>query len=80
MATQQVTFQAECCTNLQADMVRDDYGVPGSHVWYSAENIDYADSTVDIAGVTVRLDELPKELQNALLELACEEIQEGKWE
>lgn len=79
-ATQSVTFTVECSAKLEASMVRSDYGVQGSPVWYQAEDIEYAEFTVDISGVSVRLDALPKDLRDALLESAIEAVDDGEWE
>ena len=79
MSQQTVSFTVECDATLQARMVRSDYGVPGSPVWYEPEDVMWADYTVDILGVTVRLDALPMELRDVLLELAEEALDDG-WE
>ena len=80
MAVQTVKINLEVYVRLQANMVRSDYGVPGSPVFYEAEDIDFADYTVEIEGVECELKLLPKELQDVILELAEEQSRKGDWE
>lgn len=79
-ATQTVKFTVECSASIEASAHWDDYGVPGSPRWISYEPEDFADSTVDIAGVTCKLSELPKDLRDELYHWAIEELKEDKWE
>lgn len=62
-----------------ATMVQDDYGVPGSPVWWSPEDIELEEVT--ILGVTFsgkkELDTLPDKLVEALYEMV-DDIEE--WE
>jgi hypothetical protein len=80
MATQRVEFDTLVSATLTASMVQTDYGVPGSPVWYEPEDIEFADYTVCIAGVEVKLKDLPKSLVDALLEEAVAESENGEWE
>lgn len=49
-------------------------------VYENREDIyDFADLSVDIAGVKVLLIDLPKELQDAILEVAMENVDERAW-
>jgi hypothetical protein len=47
-----------------------DYGVPGSPVWYEVEDPEV--ESVSILGVDVMFKELPKVLQETILELSYE--------
>jgi len=58
-------------------VVRNDYGVPGSPVWYEPEDIEVV--SVEILGVEVKFDSLPLDLQNEMLTLA-DEIDTNEWE
>lgn len=80
MYYQTVECELECFVSIEAKGQLTDYGVPGSPVWTEYEPVDFADLTVDIAGVTVKLSELPEELRNAILESAYENIDDDKWE
>lgn len=53
-----------------ADLVRSDYGVPGSPVWYEPENIEIEE--IVIMGVAVKEKYLPVDLTYKILELADE--------
>ena len=79
-AQQTVSFQVDVGATIEARMVRGDYGVPGSPVWYDAEDHDFADLVIDIAGVNVAVKALPKELHDAILDIAAEECDDRKWE
>lgn len=52
------------------DMVRSDYGVPGSPVWFEPENIEIDE--IEILGVDVKAKDLPSDLVNALHALSEE--------
>ena len=80
MYSQSVTFEVECYAVIDARGELTDYGVPGSPAWTDYEVSDWGDSTVDIAGVTVKLSELPETLQNALWDAAIEAVDDDKWE
>ncbi len=80
MANQTIECSVLLNATLTASMVRSDYGVPGSPLWMQPEDIEFADYTVCIAGVEVQLKDLPKVLQNALLEEAVEASEYGEWE
>jgi hypothetical protein len=53
-----------------ADMVQDDYGVPGSPVWEEPDNVEVAG--VEILGVDVPFASLPDALQNEIMNLSYE--------
>lgn len=80
MARQTVTVNIDVTVELESNMVRSDYGVRGSPVWYEAEDIDFAYLTIDFENVTVKLSELPKELRENILEWAAEQSENGEWE
>jgi len=65
--TQTVSFTIDIDAALTAKMVRNDYGVPGSPVWYDAEDHDFADLTITIAGVDIAIKDLPPVLRDAIL-------------
>jgi hypothetical protein len=79
MATQRVEFDTLINATLSARMERTDYGVPGSPVWYEAEDIEF-DLTINIAGVDVEIKDLPKVLRDALLDEAINVTESGEWE
>ena len=80
MYYQLVECELECFVSIEANWQLTDYGVPGSPVWTEYEAVVFADLTIDIAGVTVKLSELPEELRNAIWESAYENIDDDKWE
>jgi hypothetical protein len=53
-----------------ANMVRSDYGVRGSPVWYEPEDHDV--ESISILGIDVNINDLPDALQNAIMELTQE--------
>lgn len=79
LANQTVSFQIDVGAIIDAQMVRSDYGVSGSPVWYQPEDHDFADFVIDIAGVNVSIKALPIELRNAILECAIESCDDDKW-
>ena len=79
MARQTATFDVSVTALLEANMVRFDYGVPGSPVEYEPEDIKFADLSIEIEGVSVLLADLPKELRDVLLGLAQGQSEEGEW-
>lgn len=60
-----------------ATMVRDHYGVPGSPVWWTPENITIEE--VEIGDEIFSEKQLPKKLVDDLYELA-DEIDDWDWE
>lgn len=80
MVQQSVSFALECKATISARMVREDYGVSGSPVWYSPEDIDFCDAKVWFDDVEVSLKDLPDNLQDKLLSLAIEESEYNEWE
>lgn len=79
-ARQTVDFTVECTASIEATGQMNDYGVPRSPRWMEYDPKDWGDYTVDIAGVTVKLVDLPEELRKALWDCAMEEIEEDGWE
>lgn len=79
-ATQTVTIDAEIVVNISARMVKDDYGVPGSPVFLTDVDHDWADDTIEIYGVKVKIKELPEALRNAIWDEAVELRDFDKWE
>ena len=57
-----------------ANMIRNDYGVPGSPVWYEPE---ITDTDIEINGVKVKVKDCPDELYEMAAEAA---IEKGEWE
>lgn len=53
-----------------ANMERNDYGVPGSPIWYEPQDIEV--TMIEILGVEVAFEALPKELQSEVLAMAAE--------
>lgn len=56
--------------DFEADMERNDYGVPGSPVWYEPLDIEIVNLT--ILGVDVDINKLPSDLQNEIYKLGDE--------
>lgn len=79
-ATQSISVEITLEASIEARQYQTDYGVPGSPRWTEYEPQDWADYTVDIAGVTVKLVELPETLRLALWDCAVEGINDDKWE
>lgn len=79
MALQTVTAEIEVMATLEAKGELDHYGVAGSPVWTTYTPITWGDFTVDIAGVTVKLSELPDVLKDAIWNYVVEEIDDDKW-
>lgn len=77
MALQTVTAEIEVTATIQG---RGEWDEDWQGRFYAYEPVDWADLTVDIAGVTVKLSELPAALKNALWDCLMEEIEDGKWE
>ena len=80
MYHQTVTIELECQSEIKATGNWEDYGVPGSPRWMQYEPVDFSGLTIDIAGVTVALKDLPIELRNAIWKLAYEASHDGEWE
>lgn len=78
--TQTVSIDAEINVNVSCRMVKDDYGVPGSPVWLADVDHDWADNTIEIYGVKVKIKELPEALRNAIWDEAVELVDFDKWE
>lgn len=70
MASRYVDLALSCTVRCSARMVRNDYGVPGSPVWYEPEDIK-CDDTVEIEGVEVKLSVLPEQLQALIRDMAA---------
>lgn len=79
-ATQTITREIEFTASIDAKETRADYGVPGSPVWTEYDPYGWSDYTVDIAGVTVKLSELPETLRNALWDVAVDALDDNGWE
>lgn len=79
-ARQTVDFTVDCSGTIEATGQMTDYGVPSSPRWMEYEPKDWGDYTVDIAGVTVKLVDLPEELRNALWDSAMDGIDDNAWE
>ena len=79
MALQTVTAEIEVTATLEAKGEIDHYVVPGSPVWTTYTPITWGDFTVGIAGVTVKLSELPDVLKDAIWNYVVEEIDDNKW-
>jgi hypothetical protein len=60
----QVTFRAR--------MVRNDYGVPGSPVWYEPDDTECEIVTLTMLGIDVDVTKLPADLRDAIYALAGE--------
>lgn len=69
MASKTAEIYLDVRVDCTARMVRNDYGVSGSPVWYEPEDIE-CDETVEIEGVRVKLSVLPKELQDIICDRA----------
>lgn len=57
-----------------ANMERNDYGVSGSPVWYEPQDVEVI--SIEVLGVEVAFESLPKELQDEVLAMA----EECDWE
>lgn len=53
-----------------ASMSRADYGVPGSPVWWEPDDVEVV--SVEILGIEVAFETLPKDLQDEILAMADE--------
>lgn len=80
LARQTISVEITLDAEIEATGQWDDYGVPGSPRWVEYEPKDWGDYTVDIAGVTVKLVDLPEELRKALWDHAMEGIDDDRWE
>lgn len=78
--TQTVSFGTDISVNVSAKMVQDDYGVPGSPIFYTDTDHDWADDTIEIFGVDVKIKELPEALRNAIWDEAVQMTDFDKWE
>jgi hypothetical protein len=58
--------------DFRVEMERADYGVPGSPVWWEPIWDTLEVDTLSVLGVDVAIESLPKELREAILELADE--------
>lgn len=79
MSTQSVIVDVEVSATIEAKKEMCDYGVPRSPVWPEYTPTDWADSTIDIAGVTVELSELPIVLKDAIWDCLMDQIDDDKW-
>lgn len=61
---------SEIEVHFAADAERNDYGVPGSPVWYEPVNIEI--TALEVLGVDVEINALPDALQNEIYALADE--------
>lgn len=61
---------SELLVTFNADMQRNDYGVPGSPVWYEPEDVKI--ESAEILGVEFTSEELPEKLRDVLMELSSE--------
>ncbi len=78
--TQTISIEVEVTAQIDATAHKDDYGVPGSPVWWNVEPDEWAESHIDIAGVKVSLSDLPEALRRALWEQCTDATDEWKWE
>lgn len=78
-ATQTVSFSIDVTADIEAKAQDDDYGVPGSPVWTDYSDHDFMDLVITIAGVDVKLADLPRVLQVAILEAAIDACDDEKW-
>lgn len=80
MASKTAEIYLDVRVDCTARMVRNNYGVSGSPVWYEPEDIE-CDETVEIEGVRVKLSVLPKELQDIICDRASSAVDdEHGWE
>lgn len=79
-ARQTISVEITLDAEIEATGSMEDYGVPGSPRWVSWEAKDWANYTVDIAGVTVKLIELPEPLRLALWDCAMDGVDDNGWE
>ena len=84
MTTQTVTFdhnEHEVSAWLTANMVRCDYGVRGSPVWYEAEDIDVDQVEVDGQMFTEKdlIANFGKDFATGMIEAAIEKADENGW-
>lgn len=77
MALQTVTAEIEVTATIEG---RGEWDEDSRGRFYAYDPVDWADLTIDIAGVTVKLSELPKTLKDSLWDCFMEEIEDGKWE
>lgn len=68
-ASKTVSFLIEVTATVDAKMVRDHYGVPGSPEWMSPTNEVVRDD-LDFAGEDVHMDALPESLADLVWEIA----------
>lgn len=78
-AQQTVSFTIDCSASIEAKGEITDYGVPGSPRWIEYEPQYWGSSTIEIAGVDVKIVDLPVELGKALWELATEAAEDCDW-
>ena len=71
--TKQGTFSgSEITVSFTAETEKADYGVPGSPVWDEIDPDTIEVTALEILGVDVNIDDLPADLQSALLALIDE--------
>jgi len=78
--TQTVSIEVEVTAQIDAVARKDDYGVAGSPVWWDIQPDEWADHSIEIAGVKVKIEDLPEELRRAIWEQCCDAADEWKWE
>lgn len=80
MKTKTVSINLEVSARVDAVMVRNDYGVEGSPVWYEPRNM-VVDDIIYIDGVRVDLTEVPEVLRDLIKNQAVEWADdcEGWW-
>lgn len=78
--TQTISIDIPVTARIDAIARKDDYGVPGSPVWWDIEPKDWSDVSIEICGVKVPVKSLPVELRSAIWEAVCDDADEWKWE
>lgn len=80
IAFQTVYLENDCAIDLQSRVTMEKPDFVG-HVPYPVfDDIDFAEKHVQLFGVKVSLKGMPKELSYAILEWACEAIDDAAWE
>lgn len=80
MPVQYVTFSLEVTARVDCEMERNDYGVPGSPVWYEPNPDTLEISNIAFEDVNISVDNLPKDVQDLIEEMAAETaLAKGEW-